>query len=327
MTVQSASPAGSAAAERPRHHLLVAGTGRAGTSALVRYLTELGLETHITQHGSASLWDAEAQAGLENIPLTAITPDMPYVVKSAWSHQVVQQMLDDPAIVLDGVIIPVRNLVEAAASRTIRQLQAVHQARPWLTQTTTWEQWGMTPGGMIFSLNPIDEARLLAVGFHQLVERLVHADIPLVFLAFSRVVADAEYLHQKLAPLLADVTAEQARVAHRVTFTAEKIRVGPELAGAAAASGEIQGPTFQTLDNAALKREVARLRARLAEATARCETLSHERDALQERFNRQVDECAALGERVRVLRASRSWRFTRMLRLMSAALKGERPSD
>jgi hypothetical protein len=31
----------------PRRHLLIAGTGRAGTSFLVRYLSALGLETEI----------------------------------------------------------------------------------------------------------------------------------------------------------------------------------------------------------------------------------------------------------------------------------------
>ena len=33
-----------------RRHLLIAGTGRAGTSFLVRYLAELGLDTHLGRH-------------------------------------------------------------------------------------------------------------------------------------------------------------------------------------------------------------------------------------------------------------------------------------
>ncbi|HEX4260274.1 MAG TPA: hypothetical protein VHY76_04170, partial [Acetobacteraceae bacterium] len=118
------SPSGAPQSAR-RRHLLVAGTGRAGTSAMVRYLTGLGLETHLSRHGAAASWDDAAQAGLEDIPLSAVTPDLPYVVKSPWSYQFVQELLDDPAIALDGVIVPIRDLVEATSSRIIQQLQAV----------------------------------------------------------------------------------------------------------------------------------------------------------------------------------------------------------
>src|SRR5208337_3522572 len=41
----------------PRRHLIIAGTGRAGTSFLVRYLTELGLDTILTREGEAAWWD------------------------------------------------------------------------------------------------------------------------------------------------------------------------------------------------------------------------------------------------------------------------------
>ena len=169
----------------------------------MRYLTGLGLETHLSRRGSAASWDDAARAGLEDLPLSRLAPDLPYVVKSPWSYQFVQEILHDPEITLDGVIVPVRDLGETAASRTTLQLQALHQEAPWMTQmASTWEHWGTTPGGSIFSLNPIDEARLLAVGFHRLLERLVQADVPIVLLAFPRLVTDSEYLHRKLAPVL-----------------------------------------------------------------------------------------------------------------------------
>ena len=305
------------------HHLLIAGTGRTGTSALVRFLTAAGLETHATLRGADSLWDEHAQAGLEDIPLSAITPNMPYVVKSPWSYQVIQELIDDPAIALDGVIVPIRDLVEATASRTIRQLQAVHQARPWMTRTnTTWEQWASTPGGMIFSLNPIDEARLLAVGFHRLVERLVQSDIPLIFLAFPRFILDADYLYRKLAPLLPQVSAEGAMRAHAATFAADKIRVGHELGSERPPADEILGPAFEALDLAALKREVNRLRTALNNSIAQCDVLVRERDALRTRLDGLAADGALLGEEVRLLRASRSWRLTRPLRLLSATIRG-----
>jgi hypothetical protein len=90
-----------------RRHLLIAGTGRAGTSFLVRFLTELGLETHISRFGE-NPWDQAAQAGLEDLPVAAALENLPHVFKSPWAYQFIEQMLADPAIELEGVIIPMR---------------------------------------------------------------------------------------------------------------------------------------------------------------------------------------------------------------------------
>jgi hypothetical protein len=40
------------------------------------------------------------------------------------------------------------------------------------------ELWGTTPGGTVFPLNSTDHACIRALGFHQLLERLAHADVP-----------------------------------------------------------------------------------------------------------------------------------------------------
>ncbi len=263
---------------------------------MVRYLSGLGLETHLSRRGAAASWDDAAQAGLEDIPLSAVTPDLPYIVKSPWSYQFVQELLDDPAIALDGVVVPIRDLVEATSSRVIQQLQAVHLEAPWTTRmATTWEHWGATVGGTIFSLNPIDEARLLAVGFHRLIERLVQADIPIALVAFPRFATDPDCLHRKLAPLLtAGITIAQAREAHAAAFRAANVRVGRELSGgdgvASAVVGRLQGPSLQALDGAALKREVNRLRGLLNEVVAHGEELVRERNEFASEASRLRSE-------------------------------------
>ncbi|HQT89438.1 MAG TPA: hypothetical protein PK677_12925, partial [Acidiphilium sp.] len=71
----------------PGHHLLIAGTGRSGTSFLVKYLDALGFATHFSRFGTYSSWDEAANAGAENLPLPALDPDMPYVVKSPWATE------------------------------------------------------------------------------------------------------------------------------------------------------------------------------------------------------------------------------------------------
>jgi hypothetical protein len=184
-------------------------------------------------------------------------------------------MLADPAVELEAVIIPMRDLVEAAASRSIVELQAIHGQAPWMARIRrTWQDWGVTNGGVVFSLNPVDQARLLALGFHHLVNRLVLAEVPVIFVAFPRLVQDADYLFDKLRPLIpASITLEQARRSHSRTADASLARVGRELRRAGERKPEPAGsapamPTLAELDNIALRRELVQLRDRLAETEA-----------------------------------------------------------
>ena len=117
-------------------HLLIAGTGRAGTSFLVRYLTQLGLDTHLSRFGSSAAWDDRANAGLENVPLGR-EEDLPYVIKSPFTYQLIHDMLARKTYEFDAVVIPMRDLVEAAASRSIVEMQAMHRSAPWMTDTSS----------------------------------------------------------------------------------------------------------------------------------------------------------------------------------------------
>src|ERR1700689_3531840 len=92
-------------------HVLIAGTGRAGTSFLVRYLTELGLDTNVKRRGEAVAWDEHANAGLEELPIRNVAGDQPYVIKSPWLYQIIDDILADQTFAVDAVIIPVRDLV------------------------------------------------------------------------------------------------------------------------------------------------------------------------------------------------------------------------
>ena len=213
------------------NHLLIAGTGRAGTSFLVKYLTELGLDTHLTRNGASSFWDPRAQAGLEDIPLVGDASKRPYVVKSPYAYEFIDKLLEQDDFKLDGVIIPVRDLIEASSSRILSEMQHLNEAVPWLAELDeTWEQWALTPGGVVYSLNTLDQARLLAVGFYHLVERLIGANIPIAFVHFPEMAQDADYLFERLRPVLPDsVTIEQARLAHGRIARGEDVRVGNEL--------------------------------------------------------------------------------------------------
>jgi hypothetical protein len=251
------STRGTVARESPRcRHLLISGTGRTGTSFLVRFLDALGLETQFSGGRGKVGWDEAANAGAEDLPLSTLDPNLPYVVKTPWASEFVDQLLLDPGISLDAVVLPMRDLGEAAASRTVVELRDMVEKQAYLSaMRAPWMHRGSAPGGTVFSLHPLDQERILAVSFHRLLERLVAADVPIVLLSFPRLAEDAAYLHAKLAPVLPrPISLREARAAHARVADPKKIRVNRETAD----------PTIASLDRIALNREIERLRAEVA---------------------------------------------------------------
>src|ERR1700734_3830197 len=261
----------SLACQNPEKHLIIAGTGRAGTSFLVCYLTELGLDTTLARNGDRASWDAEANAGLENLLVSGA--DLPYVIKSPWISEYVEQILKEERFKIDAFIVPVRDLVEVATSRVVLEQRAIHQHNPWMADQLdrSWETYGHTPGGLVYSLNPLDQARLLAVQFHQLVLKASEAGIPLVFPVFPRIAADWEYLHKSLLPILPEIAEDVARAAHARVADAAKVRVTSEIfkdppSNVIYRREPQPGPHYPSpteIDNIALRREISRLRQEL----------------------------------------------------------------
>ncbi len=284
----------------PKHHLLIAGTGRSGTSFLVRWLAELGMETHFSRFGEHAAWNEEANAGAENLPLPALDADMPYVVKSPWVTEFIDQVLADPGIVLDGVIVPMRNLADAAASRTINELRQVAAEPDWpLAMEKPWAHRGVTPGGVVYSLHPLDQARVLALGFHHLLERLVAAEVKVVMVSFPRLIEDAAYLYRTLAPLLPpELDEAAAAAAHARIADPAKVRVG--------AGGH--DATLERLDRVALNREIGRLRREMA--------------ALEDRAAAADETAAAARRHAETIERSRMWRALGPLRRVLHGLRG-----
>jgi hypothetical protein len=321
----------------PENHLIIAGTGRAGTSLLVRYLTELGLDTTLARHGDRAGWDVEANAGLENLLVSGDT--LPYVIKSPWISEYIDQILNEKRFKIDAFIVPVRDLVEAATSRVVLEQRAIHQHNPWMADRLdrTWETYGHTAGGLVYSLNPLDQARLLAVQFHRLVLRASEAGIPLVFPVFPRIATDWEYLHKCLRPLLPpEITEHAARAAHARVANAAKIRVTSEIPTNAPSNVISRreprpGPHYPNpteIDNIALRRELGRLRQDQlsaqelsAQATDRLEAQISELRASKAESERERAGLEAAFQRIRQKNERKSIKnkMRRILRLLNGA--------
>ena len=175
------------------HKLVITGTGRAGTTFLVRLLTELGLDTGYTAESWRQAYNPHCDAGLEH---ALNDPAAPYVVKNPMLCTELAGVLAGGEIVIDHALIPMRDLESAARSR-IR----VGGAN------------GNIPGGVVYTSDPARQKAVLAEGFHQLAHTLAAYDIPHTLLHFPRFARDPDYTYGKLRFLLPDADADGFRAA------------------------------------------------------------------------------------------------------------------
>jgi hypothetical protein len=171
--------------QRVRHHAVITGTGRAGTSFIVQLLSELGKDTGFETLFS---FNETAKAGLE---FDIRKDNAPYIVKNPAICNYIDEILANQTIVIDHVFIPVRNLEAAARSRVAVQ-----------------ERFGVSkpvPGGLWLTDDPQKQATVLAAAFHNLICALTRAEIRMTFLAYPRLSQDCDYLYGKLQPLVSDI--------------------------------------------------------------------------------------------------------------------------
>lgn len=173
----------------PSHKVIITGTGRSGTTFLVRLLTELGLDTGITPGNWKRKYFENCNAGLEH---NLLDPRTPYIVKNPALCRTLPAALATGRFVIDHAYIPIRELGEAAASRA-----DVGGAN------------GSVPGGLWGTAAAAEQRAVLADMFHGLVLTLVRNEIPFTFIEFPRMVRDPGYTRAKLAFLASSRTQEQ----------------------------------------------------------------------------------------------------------------------
>ena len=128
-----------------RHHVIISGTGRAGTTFLVQLLTALKLDTGFDNPKSAI--DPNANAGMESDIRRA---NAPYIVKTPWLCDYLDDAIRVNQVVIDHAIIPMRDLFSAAESRRAVVRNAGRGAPPdkvlgGLMNTKVPEQTGVRP--------------------------------------------------------------------------------------------------------------------------------------------------------------------------------------
>jgi hypothetical protein len=170
----------------PEPKIVITGTGRAGTTLLVQILTDLGLDTGFAPDAAI---DDGVNAGLE----TGIeAPDSPRIVKNPNLSRRLGELLDAGKVTIEHVIIPVRDLDVAAASRV---------------RNTGYGADLHTFGGLFGTARATHQREALALLFYELMFTVTRYDLPHTLLLFPRFAEDWRYLHEKLAFLAPEVPA------------------------------------------------------------------------------------------------------------------------
>lgn len=187
-----------------KRHLIIAGTGRAGTSLLVSLLGELGLDTgqdHLRYY-------PEANAGWEVI---LPDPHAPYVVKDHFLDlSQLFQRGDLHPNAIDALLIPIRNLDQAALSRKYRSANSLLPNR--------------TPGGLIGTRNPWRQRAVLATRVYRQIEAAAEYEVPVTLMAYPRFALDVDYAYRHLAPLVGVCDPHTFAAAWRKTVDPSLVR-------------------------------------------------------------------------------------------------------
>jgi hypothetical protein len=195
----------------PHKHVVISGTGRAGTTFLVQLLTRLGLETGFTCQTMDI--DQNARAGLEH-DLRESQP--PYIVKSPWFIDYAEEVLTRTDMLIEHVFIPMRDLRAAAESR--RYVAECAEAKlSLLGRLRRRIKPVAVPGGLWHTRRARQQEQILSQQFYKLALALSAAEVPVTLLRYPRLVRDSAYLHKKLAPILGTISYARFQTAFEQT--------------------------------------------------------------------------------------------------------------
>ena len=184
-------------------HVIISGTGRAGTTPLVAILTHLDLDTGFTRAESLQV-DPVSKGGLE---YQLNDNNAPYIVKAPHMCDYLEEFLDqNPSIQIDYAIVPIRDMKSAAESREYNSKQS-----PSLPpQHVTGGLWGTD--------NPEEQERVLVVKLDKLMRAICKHKIPLLSLEYPKLLTDPDYLFENLQIVFPQIQREKFDSAYKAVY-------------------------------------------------------------------------------------------------------------
>lgn len=192
--------------------IIIAGTGRAGTTFLIQLFTALGFGTGFSIEESLTGVYEISRAGLEN---TLVDEANPYVIKSPLFADQLAEALRDRRVDIYAALLPIRDLFSAAESRR----RVYREAKSRNLDPLTY------PGTLWCTDKPRRQEDALARQFYKTILPLVQFEVPIYFLEFPRLIADPDYLFRALGPLMSDHGVDRAEFlgAHEKTARPELV--------------------------------------------------------------------------------------------------------
>jgi hypothetical protein len=189
-----------------KHHVIITGTGRTGTTFLVELLTNLGLDTGFSTKDIPFKKRKEARAGLEH-DLRRKGRAFPYIVKNPMFCDYAEEIICRDDIIIEHIFVPIRELHAAAESR--RYVTKVN-----ISNEPIWKRLKYTirpklyAGGLLHtrSMEPGKQEDILLKRLYKLMFVLSDKTIPITFMRYPRIVKDCRYLFSKLKPILKNIT-------------------------------------------------------------------------------------------------------------------------
>lgn len=196
-------------------HVVISGTGRAGTSFLIELLTCLGKDTGFSMEQLEASRYLEARAGFER---DLRHGDCPIIVKDPRFCDYAAEVLRK-GIKIKCVIVPCRSLEKAAASRRdvvrretsrlsfLRRMR--HVVKPLRFAGGLWGTSSVRKG---------DQEMVLCRKLYELLFVLSSSDIPVIFLQYPKLCTDIRYLFDKLAQIWPDLEFDEFSGAYRTVY-------------------------------------------------------------------------------------------------------------
>lgn len=202
-----------------RRHVVISGTGRAGTTFLVALLTNLGFDTGFSEKEIERLKSETARAGLEH---DIREEGSPYIIKSPWFCDYAGDVLARKDIVIEHVFIPVRDLDAAAESRKFVHRNTILKEKLW--RRIKRKFFSTNVKGGLWHTNDYDKQKeVLLCQVYKLLMVLSNTNIPITIMNFPRIVKDSKYLYTKLSSILLDIDYEKFILSFKETVRIDLI--------------------------------------------------------------------------------------------------------
>lgn len=187
-------------------HVVITGTGRAGTTFLVELLTQLGLDTGFRADSIAQLKNQHGRAGLEH---DLRKPNCPYIVKSPWFCNHADQIVRREDLSIEHIFVPIRDLNAAAQSR--RYVTSTGWAKlSWRARIKQFIRRESLQGGLWFtqSRRSGSQEDVLLGQFYKLMLAISGSSVPVTLIRYPKLTQDSLYLFAKLSPILQGINFE-----------------------------------------------------------------------------------------------------------------------